>query len=255
MVRGGGDMLISRKEIGELARQLLDRYYSRYDIGRSYQGWPMLLPLDIDRFVTQFLGLKVRYEKLSESCDIRGITAFRDTEYIVNLSDGQHVIKLKEAEIVLADYLDRGRKKPTIDFMRRFTLAHECAHQILDFIGCGPYSSGNTMADVSSVVLRATNLSNFNDPGEWQANALAAELLLPKDQVEFAVWYFRGGRNVKLTGVGELAGEDRDLVMDISKVFGASRTCTYYRLQELGYLQEKKPAAERFDRTEVYAIS
>ncbi len=255
MVRGGGDMLISRKEIEELARQLLDRYYSRYDIGRSYQGWPMLLPLDIDRFASQFLGLKVRYEKLSESRDICGITAFRDTEYTVDCGDRQSVIKLNQGEIVLADYLDRGRKKPTIECRRRFALAHECAHQILDFIGCGPFSSGNTMADVSSVVLRSTNLKNRNDPGEWQANALAADLLLEKEQVEFAVWYFRGGRNVRLTGVGELSGEDRNLVNDISKVFGASRMCTYFRLQELGYIPEKNRSSERFDRTELFAIS
>ncbi|MBQ7599381.1 MAG: ImmA/IrrE family metallo-endopeptidase [Clostridia bacterium] len=243
MVRGGeGVMRLSLKEIEFVGGRILDLYRSRYRIDTYHQGWPVLSSLDVDNFAVNFLGLRVRYAKLSDSRDLCGITAYEDTVFLTECGPRSELLELKKGDVVLADYLKDSRYESR-ECRRRFTLAHECAHQII-------YALGDAGNDYEKRSFRVTRVSSEKDPSEWRANTLGACLLLPRDQVEFAVWYFTGTKNRIMSGIGKLKDEDRDLVNDIAKVFGVSRTCCFLRLRSLGFIEEIKKPWEMADEIE-----
>ena len=82
---------------------------------------------------------------------------------------------------------------------RRFTLAHECAHQILfqldsddRKIACHkrPEVRGN-----GSRVLRTQE-----DWNEWQANSLGAAILMPQSEVDRAMWFINSRKPLTCYG-------------------------------------------------------
>ena len=82
---------------------------------------------------------------------------------------------------------------------RRFTLAHECAHQILfqldsddRKIACHkrPEVRGN-----GSRVLRTQE-----DWNEWQANTLGAAILMPQSEVDRAMWFINSRKPLTCYG-------------------------------------------------------
>ena len=94
---------------------------------------------------------------------------------------------------------------------QRFTVAHEIGHLAL-----GHLSSGVTLYRDS-----ASNFSSASfDPKEREANAFAAQLLMPANTLEYAIAAKR------MTDVAELA-----------QVFGVSQVAMGYRLANLGLLR------------------
>jgi hypothetical protein len=104
---------------------------------------------------------------------------------------------------------------------QRFTLAHEFAHHRLGH---------------DSVVDRVATIGGFqHDPVEVEANAFAAEFLLPKAAV--AAW---GEANVR----GQVTLED---VVALAYEYGVSARAARYALETAGVLRDEK-RAEMLDR-------
>ena len=86
--------------------------------------------VDIDALAKEYLGLDVSYRTLSEDGSVLGVTAYSDTAYTCKLNGEGIVVPLKRSHILIDRRL-LGFYEPKKNRRRRFTLAHECAHQIL----------------------------------------------------------------------------------------------------------------------------
>jgi Zn-dependent peptidase ImmA (M78 family) len=112
-------------------------------------GQSTTAPIDIEA-VARHLGAQVVEEKLDRS--VSGML----------YRDGEHVII--------------GVNSAHVDRRRRFTVAHEVGHLVL-------HKGRPLVLDHVRVNFRDANSSTASDLEEIQANAFAAEALMPRDQV------------------------------------------------------------------------
>jgi Zn-dependent peptidase ImmA (M78 family) len=96
---------------------------------------------------------------------------------------------------------------------RRFTIAHEIGHALLDRAGTIHIDRAFKLRDPTSALAI--------DPEEIAANAFAAQLLLPEDEVRAAV-----AHGIEIT-------DDRQL-RRLAREFGVSQQAFVYRLANLG---------------------
>ena len=175
---------------------------------------------------------------MSADGSIYGLTAYVDTEYQIEVDGSQRSIFLKTNDVVLDKSFIEPENIRKLCGKRRFTLAHECAHQILfqldsddRKIACHkrPEVRGN-----GSRVLRTQE-----DWNEWQANALGAAILMPQSEVDRAMWFINSRK--PLTCYGWLFYDNDQVKIDtFCGVFGVSRSAAAIRLEQLGYLNRKK---------------
>jgi hypothetical protein len=85
----------------------------------------------IDQFASQYLNLKVSFTRLSSDGSLCGLTAYEDTEYICDFCGITRTIPIKRNQILLDSSFIEPANIRKLCGKRRFTLAHECAHQIL----------------------------------------------------------------------------------------------------------------------------
>jgi Zn-dependent peptidase ImmA (M78 family) len=105
---------------------------------------------------------------------------------------------------------------------KRFTVAHELAHHILDHVA-------EDHLDWEFTILRRDGRSSeANDQNEIEANFFAASLLMPKRMLRKDV-------EKKMLYNGELGLDDSD-VLTLAKKYNVSMNAMNYRLVNLGFL-------------------
>ena len=124
-------MILSHKQIEEIAAAVTKDFNEFFfgkdaDIGRT-----TVRATPIDQFAGDYLGLSVSFARLSTDGSLCGLTAYTDTEYTVEEQGVRRTIPLKANQVLLdASFIQPGQVHALCG-KRRFTLAHECAHQIL----------------------------------------------------------------------------------------------------------------------------
>ncbi|MFO0806450.1 MAG: ImmA/IrrE family metallo-endopeptidase [Gemmataceae bacterium] len=99
---------------------------------------------------------------------------------------------------------------------RRFTIAHEIGHFIL-------HKAGIDEVHVDSIKLRSSRSSEGTDREEIEANAFAAELLMP------TAFLLKDADRVDL--------EDEKAVEELSRSYGVSTQAMSFRLTNLGLIK------------------
>ena len=124
-------MILSRIQLEEIAATVID------DFNQFFFGIPPeeerndILPTLIDQLARDYLGLEVVFAPLSSNGNVCGLTTYADTIFTTEENGVIHRFMLKENQIVLdKSFIQPGQVKKLCG-KRRFTLAHECAHQIL----------------------------------------------------------------------------------------------------------------------------
>lgn len=135
--------------------------------------------------------------------------------------------------------VDRGLYAPPCEKMFRFTLAHEIGHALLHGPYCEDPANMERYREDEQDMLRdraekfalrdRRRLRTDRDFVEWQANAFAAALLLPKTLV------YRTAALVREEGESSLAFAN-ELCETLEDVFAVSRTAAFYRMKELELL-------------------
>lgn len=230
-------MILSHIQIEEIAAAVIkdfNRFCSGGEAGVEAlhgQATP------IDRLAEDYLGLRVSYAPLSEDGSICGLTAYADTEFVTECAGDARTIPLKAGEVLLDNsFLESGRDRARCGRMR-FTLAHECAHQILfqmeseeARLACGASYSRRTAYSLRDLKTR-------EDWNEWQANALGAALLMPQGGIDHAMGQLAPGR--KLTECrGWFGIWDRMILGQLCRMFGVSRSAAVIRLRQMGYIED-----------------
>lgn len=242
-------MILSHKEIEEIAVAITldfnEFFYGKRQEDHIPRGTP------IDQFARDYLGLKVSFAPLSSDGSICGLTAYSDTEYIVEKDGVQYSIPLHRNQVLMDTSFIQPNSVRRLCGKRRFTLAHECAHQILFHIESDEIKARYQQQYSTRKAYSPRELKTREDWSEWQANALGAAILMPQREIDLAVDYFNHGRGF-ISYEGFFTYTDKLPLNMICKQFGVSKAAAVIRLEQLGYI-ENRPYNEYCDLMEVWA--
>lgn len=134
---------------------------------------------------------------------------------------------------------------------RRFTLAHECAHQILFYLETDEVQDTCRKKYAARKAYSLRELKTHEDWNEWQANVLGAAILMPQREIDLAMWYFAGGKAL-VNYEGRFSYRD-DLALNMTcQQLGVSKSAAVIRLRQLGYIEDR-PYSEYVNPLEVWA--
>lgn len=204
----------------------------------------------IELFAKDYLGLNVSFTKLSMDGTICGLTSYADAEYVVEEMGIMRTIQLKRNQVLLdSSFVEEGQVKRLCG-KRRFTLAHECAHQILFQLATDEEKQDRCQDYAMRRVYSLRDLKTKEDWNEWQANALGAALLMPQEEVERAMWLF--GQCRKLTNYeGRFSCTEKPVLEEFCRALGVSKSAAIIRLRQMGYIEDR-PFRELLDPLEVW---
>ena len=124
-------MILSQRQLEEIAASTT-KDFNRFFFGdEADKPDRSALPTPIDQFAKNYLGLRVSFARLSPDGSICGVTAYADTEYKITELGITRTLALKRNQVILDESFIRSGNVQRLCAKRRFTLAHECAHQIL----------------------------------------------------------------------------------------------------------------------------
>lgn len=243
-------MILSQKNIEEIAAAVTKDFNEFYfgcsseDTRRMARGTP------IDQFAKEYLGMIVSFARLSSDGSICGLTAYADTEYITEEMGVKRVIPLRKNQILMdASFIQPGQVYKLCG-KRRFTLAHECAHQILFQMESETVRSSCTQKYSARTAYSLRDLKTREGWNEWQANVLGAAILMPQKEIDLAMWYFAGGKKL-INYEGVFAYRDKLSLTMLCQQLAVSKSAAVIRLRQLGYIEDR-PYQEYSDPLEVW---
>ena len=219
-------MSYSRVEIDELGEEIVRQFMDGYT--------PKAECVNIELFVTDYLKLPLVYETFAEE----------ETDRLGFTSNGKRKLKVmregKQVELVFPTHtivIDSYLKKQSEEGKRRFTIAHEAAHNIFDRDNGGRceahfYSGFDAQREYSMDELRERmNIC------EWQANAMAAALLMPRFLVEQSLQKYSGRSSLPIYGNTILSQRSKRVIDKMASVLGVSYSSLMIRLRELNLFE------------------
>ncbi|MDR0884457.1 MAG: ImmA/IrrE family metallo-endopeptidase [Oscillospiraceae bacterium] len=217
-------LYLSKKDIERIGIEVLADFYQTMP-----EGWASV---NIEGLATEYLGLNPQYQRLSDTGQILGLTTFQSIQLELKIRGKDETITVPQDTVLLDDSLRpiycRGR--------RRFTLAHECSHQILYRLEEAQLGHSRRGSVVAGQTYSCRQLHTASDWEEWQANALGAVLLMPEPLVRcgYARWW--GRRKIQLTDRG-IAREDYIGARYLAQDLCVSTNALLIRLRELGLVE------------------
>ena len=196
---------------------------------------------DIDRMASDYLHLQVQYMPLSDDRSLLGLTAYEETKVNVTVDGREETLRLERDTVLLDRHFispwPKAVVKQRLARQRRFTLAHECAHQIL--FRLEPENVKRSLRRQYSEFRQYSchDLKTKEDWNEWQANTLGAALLMPRVHI---FKYFEQYQNkVPLASYGgKFPMRERLALSHLTGLFGVSVRAVEIRLKELNLLTE-----------------
>lgn len=243
-------MILSHTQIENMALAVTHDFakYMYHDPPERKRRMPRAIP--IERFAHEYLGLDISFAHLSPDESICGLTCYADTEYTFEENGVVRTLLLHQNQILLDSSFRMPGRVKLLHGKYRFTLAHECAHQLLFQMESddvkqrqrGKYSPRKAYS------LRA--LKTREDWNEWQANALGAAILMPQMEIELAMKLFPA-KKVLVNYEGWFTYPDRMILSHLCQWLDVSKAAMIIRLRQLGYMEDR-PYREYDDPTEVW---
>ena len=221
---------LSRRDLESIAQRVLKGY--RGLKSSWYDPWR----IDPEILAEELLKLSIDYRKLSLDNLTLGLTSYGEAP--VSVFDGPEDIYFLDGKTILIDTSLQSKERNL--GRRNFTIAHECAHQILNMLFPREYSEGVNSRKVV-VYRKNTEPNNWE---EWQADNLASAILIPEKLIRLNMQ--RCGFPV---GCRELdlcrKSFEIDAIDKMCEIMGVSRTALAVRMKRLGLVREiitAKPA-------------
>lgn len=194
----------TKKEFERLADYVLRDY-----LGERYET---PCPLNVQSFARDYLKMTVHYMD------------FPEEQRIAGLRYANHI------------YIDRTLSLPEHIGARNFTIAHECAHEI---INCQDERyNGRALVNCRAQGSRKQLITD-EDFCEWQANVVASCLLMRPYLVEWAMFTFAEQETITIYGNINypcMYVRDSEALHNMSVYMGVSKAALRFRLRELGRL-------------------
>lgn len=214
----------TNNEIEELAEGMMRQY-----LGRRREA---PLQVDMEGFLTDYLRLPLEYCSFAEN-DFGKIGFLSDGITPLRVLEGQRPVQrvFPKGTVVLEKSLQNRNEESR----RRFTLAHEAGHYIMDrtISAASFHREYDRERAYSPQELR--ELLSFR---EAQVDRLAAALLMPGFMVRNVLNRFAGAEAISLYGDNLLRLEDKLLVKKMAGAMNVSYTAFLIRLKELRLLEQ-----------------
>lgn len=232
--KANGVPIISNKELDQIGERMA------IDFDPSLMLDPH--PIDIDRFIENYLGLQLDYMYLSHCGVYLGTMVFQTTDHLPVYSPEKNRAEYAHADAGTV-IIDSSLERDDQEHRYRFTAAHEGSHGILHpnyFLNSiGSEDRDETgiyvrcRADFRTCRQRGLLLPMTDDERvEQQANRLSAAILMPQNSVKLL--FARDPYNRKESWV--LAALNR-----MSEVFNVSAEAAFYRLKALELINDYTP--------------
>lgn len=240
-MKKNGMFILKRPDFDQIAKGVLEEY-----LPHSLE-YPQ--PIDIEYLAQECLFLDIKHEYLSVDGRVLGLIAFSDTQFPTrNLENEPTVIDVEEGTMLI-DMRLIGKNNLA---RKRFTEAHEASHWICHR---SYHSPSNQLYDFKTdkkpvVVCRKESIEQYRLRGEgkysdefweeWQADCLAAALLMPKEMFHAAVKDImkRNGfsRNYLIKGVDDYKA--KQVIHEIMELFMVSFRAVQIRMMQFGMIKE-----------------
>lgn len=230
-------MILSHANIEEIAAAVMKDFNLFFSGPEANEVKQMPQGTPIDQFAGDYLRLDVSFENLSSDGSLCGLTAYEDTEYAIEENGVSRIISLKRNQVLLdSSFIAPGNVKQLCG-KRRFTLAHECAHQLLFQLESDEAKDACRKLYAERRIYSLRDLKSNEDWNEWQANALGAAILMPQSEIDLAMWRFASMNPIQ-NYEGWLSERDRIIVKMMCETFGVSKAALLIRLRHLGHLED-----------------
>jgi len=214
---------LSRDDIERIAEPIIHRYKQAFVPERH-----LCYTVDPAQLAT-LLGYQIEYVRITKDGNILGQTSSSSiwtTIYDANMNE---VLFLLDGQTILIE--ERLAASPRNIGRKNFTIAHELAHQIINRQFPEMYGPQNrTFCDYRRSSKPVT------DWYEWQADALAAALLLPPDAVRDGMFVCGLGEKMRLLS-RKYSETNYHRFCDMADYLQVSRTALAYRMEQLGLLE------------------
>lgn len=218
---------LSRDDLEVIASQIITDYQNLYRFDDYPAEWiePQILARDL-------FGLTIDYYHLSDDGSILGLTSHSSVGVEVKDDDDQPLIYCLDGRTIL---IEKTLREDETQFGRHnFTIMHEVSHQILGHLDPRLYRRTSCGVHYCTTVMRQRGL--ITDWDEWQADTLAAALLMPENLVRSALsWVGLGNGLDMLSRVRD--PEAYTHFCDAAKFLGVSKQALAIRMKRLGLLK------------------
>lgn len=222
---------LSRNDIEAIAEKYVKAYLELPE-NKSAQVYR----IEPEIMLEKVLGLNVEYMHLSYDGSILGMTSFVELGVQVFENDDEEAFFFLDGKTVLVesdlnyDNKSKGRKN--------FTLMHEGSHQIFKMLFPNDYGVTQQSAGVHYYKANTERSRQINDWEEWQANTLAAAILLPKCLIEKGMFLFGLGKKIEcLNKIYYPAEYER--YSALADFLGSSKKALAIRMKQLGLLDQE----------------
>jgi len=206
---------------------------------RKFMSFPIsakdVKPVPIGVFAASQLRLQVEYMRLSDDGNTLGITTYSDTKIDLHRYCRMDSIKVPGNMILIDERLRKPSMWGECDkeiCRRQFTIAHECAHHII--FGMMTEKEQNKIINRRSArAYSLRELKHEDEWFEWQANALAAALIMPAQHIKLLF----GDRKLTLYGNKLSKSDTLFLKWNCNKLKVSQKAMTF-RLKQLGHIIE-----------------
>jgi hypothetical protein len=162
-------MYLSRTQIEEIAVAITNDFNDFFFNDKTGRKKNAIQGTPIDQLAHDYLGLDVSFARLSSDGNLCGLTAYADTEFLLEENGQKRTIYLKQNQIVLdMSFIAPGQVR-SLCGKRRFTLAHECAHQILYQMQSEEVKASCRKKYAAHTSYSLRELKTKEDWNDWQA--------------------------------------------------------------------------------------
>ena len=210
-------------EIDEIGEGLIRKY--------NYQAFIQGDPTDIEGFIADHLNYRIVYDRLADKD--AGRMAFladgKDTMWVWR--DGKRVEVIPPEGMIVIDEFLRQEKNKT---RRRFVLAHEAGHIIMDLLSNKPVTAAYNNEFDSEREYSLQDFAAMFNINENKATSMGVALLMPKTLVVNRVRaLIAPHKRILLYGSSVLCDSDRAIISQVAEHYQVSYKSMFYRLRDL----------------------
>ena len=220
---------LSRDDIEKIAERVVQEYKKKYVPERH-----MCYMVDATE-LAEMLGFNIEYVHITRDGSILGQTSSGRVWTTIYDDNMNQLFFELDGTTILVD--KRLLESPRIAGRKNFTIAHEIAHQIINREYPEVYGTQNRIFCDYRRSVKPKRVEK--DWHEWQADALAAAMLLPLDALQDSMFMFGLGDKMKILSK-KYSDTKYEFFCKMADYLQVSRTALSYRMEQLDLLENNR---------------